>query len=976
MTYVVPVELLTGPDPGGARARWERFIDRGGVAPVDDGDRRLLVAILSSGTLLPELLLADIDGWERLVGDPWLWKPKSAALIFAEVEAATRDARDFADFKRLLRLFAHREMLRMGARELGWGTTEEVAAELSGFADACLELSYRFCDTALQTEYGRPTRAAESGAGDDTMPSFVVLAMGKLGGEELNFSSDVDVIYFYATDAGHLVMRDAEGTPVVGSRSLHQYYAELGRRITEAIEEATAEGFVFRVDLRLRPEGGGGPLCNSLAAAERYYETFGRTWERQALLRARPCAGDRGLGERILEILDTFIYPRHMAPGMVDEIRSLRAQFRPKDEGATEGFNVKLGDGGIRDVELVVQALQLFHGGKRRDLRGRSTPRGLRRLEMAGLLTARESRTLAGAYRFWRQVEHRLQIQDGAQTHMVPADRAERTLVARRLGFLDLDAFDAHVAARRAEVKAIAETFDDREPDLPTQVLRVLGMALERSELQSLLGELGFVDLEASADLVEMVRGRLSPRLIVESAASPDPDRALANFRDLTLRGSGALLTLLRDDPQLLRMLATLFGVSERLSRMLVTHPKMWDPLLDGLGEPVRSAGVLGAALDKRLADLEAAPAGQGGAGLASGLASGLAAGLAADPEDREEVVGRELRRFCAEETLRIGLHDVAGNLTVAQVALQLTDLAEVCLQRGVARIVPTLAARYGVPSTSLTILGMGSLGAYEMRYGSDLDLVFLYGDDGETSTGVGHQEFFSRLARKVINLFGALLEDGRLYSVDTRLRPSGEQGLLVTSHRAFERYHHEEAAAWERVALLRARIAFTTAPAEEREAFERTLAAITYERPFDAGAFSADLRRVRERVEAERGKVQVGSRHLRFDPGGIMDVEFLGALGQLAHGGVDPALRTTRTTVALARLIETGWPATLQADYGLLRVLAMRMRLLRDRPEDVIGPSDFAPLARALEQDPARLRDDLEQAMGRVRACFVERFP
>jgi glutamate-ammonia-ligase adenylyltransferase len=962
---VIPSEIETGPDPERARVRFERFVEGGGLAPADPEGRRLLAAILASGTFLPELLLADVSLFPVLRGDIWLRKPKPAHVSFGELETATRDAVDFADFKRRMRIYRRREMLRLGARELGWGTTEEVAAELSGFADACLELSHRFCDAALRRELGTP--ASDSGEPDELPPAFVVLAMGKLGGEELNFSSDVDVMYFYSTDAGSVVRDNPGGgaaSDVHARRSLHEYYAELSRRITEAIEDATPEGFIFRVDLRLRPEGRNGPLCNSLAAAERYYETFGRTWERQALLRARPCAGDLGLGRRILEMLDPFIYPRHMGGGMVEEIRALRAQFLPKRDGSRlgsgDGFDVKLGDGGIRDVELVVQTLQLIHAGRRRDLRGRSTPRGLRRLEVAGLLTDREARTLASAYRFWRQVEHRLQLQDGAQTHLVPADPAERALLARRLGFLGLAAFDAQVAVRRAEVKAIADTFADQEPDLLAKVLQVLGPGMERAERQALLAQLGFVDVEAIDDLIEMFRGRLSPELIVEAAASPDPDRALANLRDLTLHGSVGLVTLLREDPQLLRMLATLFGVSERLSRLLVSHPEMWQPLVDGLGEPVRSLPMLGTALDARLGALDATSS----------------AATEGDPDHGEEAAAREVRRFCGEETLRIGLHDVAGNLTTAEVARQLTALAEVCVQRGVERIIPTLVGRYGRPSTGLTVLGLGSFGAYEMRYGSDLDLVFLYGEDGQTSTGVGHQEFFSRLARRVINSFGAMLEEGRLYSIDTRLRPSGEQGLLVTSYRSFERYHQQEAAGWERVALLRARIVFTTAAPADRTAFERTLDQITYERPFDVEAFRADLRRVRARVETERGKVPQGSHHLRFDPGGIMDVEFLGALGQLAGGASDPALRTTETTLALERLVEVGWPASLIADYALLRTLAMRMRLLRDRPEDVIGPADLPPLARSLEQDPARLREELDAAMHRVRACFLERFP
>ena len=954
---MVPDEIAGGPDAEGARPRFLRFLEQGGRVPDDENARRLLAAILSSGAYLSELLLADVGVLTTLAANPWLTKSRTATAIFAELDLATRGATDLADFKRRLRVATRREMLRLGARELGWGTTAEVAQELAALADAALELAYRFCDGQLRAAWGDP----ETDAADGEAPAFVVMAMGKLGGQELNFSSDVDLIYFYATDAGQVVRRDAAGNVVGEPRTLHSYYAELSRRISDAIEDATADGFVFRVDLRLRPEGRNGPLCNSLLATERYYETFGRTWERQALLRARPCAGDKALGERILEMLDPFIYPRHIAPRMVDDIRELRGMFRPKREEPSDGWDVKLGGGGIRDVELVVQTLQLLHAGKRRDLRGRSTPSGLRRLQVAGLLSDREARTLDTAYRFWRQLEHRLQIENNAQTQRVPAEPAARLVVARRLGFPTLEAFDAHVAAWRAEVLAVADTFDDPEPDLSTKIGRVLDRSLDRGDLEAELGVLGFRDVDAAAAAVEAMGAQLSPPLLVEITASPDPDRALGHFRDVILRGSQGLLSLIREHPQLRRMLATLFGVSERLSRLLVIHPEMWEPFVASLGEPVRGSQTLGAALDARLVALDQRLAAQGDG---------------EDPDAVDEAEARELRRFQTEEVLRVGLHDVAGNLPVGDVARQLTDVAEACLTRGLARMFARLCVRYGTPSTSMTVLGLGSLGAYEMRYGSDLDLVVLYAADGQTSTGVDHRELFARAARRLISSFGALLEEGRLYSIDTSLRPSGEQGLLVTTTGAFERYHHEDAAGWERIALLRARVVFTTAPTEEAAAFARVLGQIAYERPFSPGPFAADLRRVRARVEAERGKVPAGSRHVRFDPGGIMDVEFLAALGQLAGGATDLALRTTETTVALARLVELGWPATLVADYALLRTLAMRMRLLRDRPEDVVSPTEMLPLARTLGVDPTRLAADIDQAMKRIRESFLERFP
>jgi glutamate-ammonia-ligase adenylyltransferase len=920
-------------------ARRARFAERGGVVPADGEGRALFDAIVASGELLPELLLADVSALAALAADPWLRRPKPARLIAAAVEEGTRGATDFADLQRRLRLVRRHEILRLGARELGWGTTEEVARELSAFADACLEAAVGFCDAALTRELGEPRADSAAGGG---RARFVVIAMGKLGGEELNFSSDVDLCYFYSTDAG-----------AAGEKTLHHYYSELARQVSAALEEPTADGMVFRVDLRLRPEGRNGPLCNSLAAAERYYETFGRTWERQAWLRARPCAGDRALGDELGAILEPFVYPRSVDARTIEEVRALRALFRdPADAGGVlegDGFDVKLGSGGIRDVELVVQTLQLLHGGKRPDIRERNTPRALPRLVVAALLSDREAHILGEAYRFWRQLEHRVQVATGAQRHRLPGGDDERARFASGLGFIDLAAFDVAVAYARASVEAVAATFDDPAPGAREEALGLLDPLHARAELERLVAAAGFREVEATADTLEAARARMPPTFVEQALSSPDPDRALGHFRDLALRGSLGLMALLRDHPQLVRMLGTLFGTSDRLSDLLVHHPEMWEPFTEGLGAQLRGRAELDERLRTHLAD------------------------AAGGPADEEEAL-RAIRRFQAEEILRVGMHDVAGSLDPGSTSAQLSEIAEVCLGAGIAAVWPGLVARLGEPRTGLTVLALGSLGAREMRYGSDLDLVFLYGDEGESTTGVLHGEWFARASVRVISAMESLLEEGRLYRVDTRLRPSGEQGLLVTSWRAFERYHVRDAAGWERVALLRARIAWSSEPPALRVERERTLAAIAFDRPIDQASFVADLRRVRARVERERGRVPAGSRHLRFDRGGIMDLEFLAALGQLQHAA-DPDLRTTATAAVLDRLVALGWPELLADDYAVLRRLALRLRLILDRPEDVITPGDLPLLARTLGADPAVLAADLDRRMARVRALFDAKF-
>jgi glutamate-ammonia-ligase adenylyltransferase len=915
-----------------SEARRDRFVERGGVIPADPQARALLEAICASGEFLPDLLMADVSAFGALVADPFLRREKPAEVIAREVRAAAEPAADFADLQRRLRRVRRAEVLRMGVRELGWGTTEQVARELSAFADVCLDVAVAHCDAALTRELGAPR--ADSGAPG----RFVVMAMGKLGGEELNFSSDIDVCYFYSTDAGG-----------AGDHTLHHYYAELARRVTTAIEQPTADGMIFRVDLRLRPEGRSGPICNALAAAERYYETFGRTWERQAWLRARPCAGDLALGEELLDALEPFIYPRRIEPRMIEDVRGLRALFRDPADAAgalgESGFDVKLGSGGIRDVEMVVQALQLLHAGKRPDLRERNTPRALPRLVVAGLLGAREAQTLLDAYRLWRRLEHRVQVATGAQRHRLPGEDGARERFARGLGFPDLPTFDGDVAATRAAVEAIAGTLGEAPPEAHLEAARLLDPMRDRDERERRARAAGFRDVETAADTLELVGARMPVAFLEQAIASPDPDRALAHFRDLAMRGSVGLMALLRDQPQLVRMLGTLFGTSDRLADLLVRHPEMWEPFLDGLGERVRGGGELLARLESRLAEA-----------------------------DDEEQRLNEIRLFQTEEILRIGMHDVAGSLAPGEVCRQLSDLAEVCLKAGIEATLPALVARLGRPRTALTVLGLGSLGAREMRYGSDLDLVFLFGADGESDTGVDHREWFARASVRFIAAMEAMLEEGRLYAVDARLRPSGEQGMLVTTWASFGRYHRDEAAAWERVALLRARAVWSGEQPEARRQRDAELQALAFDLPFDDDAFRAELRRLRHRVERERGKVPEGSRHLHFDPGGIMDLELLAALGQLRHAS-DPQVRTTSTIDVLNRLVELGWPATLAQDYVALRRVALRLRLLIDRPQAVISPRDLSPLARSFGVTAAALAAELDERMARVRGLFAKSF-
>jgi glutamate-ammonia-ligase adenylyltransferase len=925
--------IRAGPDPEGAAPLLERYREAGGKVPDSDEGRRLLVDLLSGGSYLANLLLAEAVRFPHLLADPWLRRPKPRERIVHELGQACAGVRDLRALQAGLRRFARGEMLRLGAREMSRGATLEVAAELAALADACLEQAVAVCDAELRVAFGTPTSVERA-------PSFVVLGMGKLGGEELNFSSDVDLVYLYSTDEG-----------AAGSLTLHEYYARLSQMVTRALGESTEHGIVFRVDLRLRPEGRSGAICNSLGAAERYYETFGRTWERQALLRARPCAGDRELGDEFLRLHEPFVFPRSVGPEAVDEVLSLRRLFRDQ-ASAGQAFDVKLGAGGIRDVELVAQLLQLIHAGKRADLRERSTLRALHKLTLAGLLSDKEQRELADAYHFLRRVEHRLQIEHGSQTHALPTDPAGLLCLARRLGYPDAPPFLEDLARRCALVRAVSDTLGEPVSAPPAIVLRLLDPASSRERIEADLREAGFQDVRGSADALEQAQNRLPAAWLREILASPDPDRALAHFRDLALRGSVGLHTVLRENPTLLRMLASLFGTSDRLSRHLLGHPALWPTLLSDLPPPRPDPESGRHALPARLVGQD------------------------------EETALREMRRYQAEEILRIGIHDVAGNLDGPEVSTQLTALAEVCLEAAVRQVAGRLAERHGAPRAELAVLALGSFGGRETRYGSDLDLIFLFSHPGTTEKGMDHQEWFARLAQRLIGALGALLDEGRLYDVDTRLRPSGQQGLLVGSYAAFDRYHHEDAAPWERVALLRARPVLVSemAPHPGGWSIGELLEEVTYERPLDHEQLRRDLFRMRDRIEKERVRPgsSGGSRalHLRFSPGGLTDLEFLVAWEQLRRGLQDHQLRTAVPFLALCRLVEKGLLPEGEAlldDYRFLQQASLRLRLLRDRPDDQLDPGDQPRLARSLGLTSDGLRQELTTRMSRVRRVWTQ---
>ncbi|MDT8440151.1 MAG: bifunctional [glutamate--ammonia ligase]-adenylyl-L-tyrosine phosphorylase/[glutamate--ammonia-ligase] adenylyltransferase [Desulfuromonadales bacterium] len=965
--------------------------------------RRCLLTILGASPFLASILLRNDRYLAGLLHDRALWRQRDLTAMLADLRAAIDDRADFATLQQGLRRFKAAEMLRIGGRDLcRLADLEEVMAELTALAAASLQRAHEVCDRLLRSEYGAPLLATDAGDAP-AEAEFTIFAMGKFGAGELNFSSDVDLIYFYSSDRGETAGTvDAAGN-VRNRISLHQYFVKLAEMISKAIGQPTADGFVFRVDLRLRPEGHSGELANSLAAAEIYYESWGQSWERAAMLKARPVAGSIALGEELLQRLEPFIYRRHLDYAMIEDIKVMKQKIDHNLAREREGAsNLKLGHGGIREIEFFIQALQLINAGKRPELRERNSLQALQRLCSAGLISDDECADLSAAYRFLRTVEHRIQVVHEQQTHNLPARSADLRALARRCGFTAVEAFQTELAGYRQRVSAMfRDLFYTSDEELPSRVsARVMALFDANAEADlcmDILEEKGFRDPRAAYDsLLVLRRGgtrgyltararrqldRIAPLLFQEVLESPEPDMALRNleqFLEACRRARGTFYALLAENPEIVKLLVGLFATSQFLSRQFIRHPEILDQLVShAYAEEEKDGAELAAELEGRLAAL-------------------------GEYEDRLD----GLRRFRNEEFLRLAFNDISGKTSQASTTRQLSLLADVCLQQATAIARQELLPRFGLPfcrgvdgalhEAGFVIVGMGKLGGMELNYHSDLDLIFLYEDDGETVAvdgtdaqrfkGQGNQQYFGRLAQRIISILTLKTREGSVYQIDTRLRPSGNQGPLVSSLPAFRAYHESSAAPWERQSLIKARV--VAGAAGLAAAVDRLIEEIVYLRPLPE-QLAGEIVRLRQRMESELAREGAAQFNIKTGRGGMVDVEFLVQYLQLCHGRTIPALRCRNTLAALDALLENGLlPATdhavLANGYRFLRRLENKLRLVHDQSISELSgsPEELAKLARRLgypdRPRPAAeaLRSEYETNTQQIRSVFTRHLP
>jgi len=962
--------LDSAPDPADARRRAERFAEAARAAGRDPGAlpddaARVVGLACARAPYLATLMIRDPDRLWRVCEEGFLHREKPVDVLTAQVREAARGAASPDELAAALRRVRGDEMVRLGVRELELGLDTEVGRELSRLAGACFDAAIAFHEAALRRRYGAPRHDGDAHG----VASMVVIGMGKLGGEELNFSSDVDVIYVYSSDAG-----------AAGPLSLHEYFAKLAAAVTASISEVTSDDIVFRVDLRLRPEGSQGAIANSHAQLERYYETFGRPWERQAWLKARPCAGDLALGAEIMETMRPFVFPRHTAPTVVDEVKDLNRRIKRELVAPRGGgFDVKNGVGGIREIEFFVQALQLIHA-RNPGLRARGTLATLDQLLFAGLVKDDEHLVLWRAYRWLRHVEHLLQLESGRQTQRVPADVGPRTLVAKRLGYRDVAGFDADLARHTHAVARIFATLDTApasaaEPD--NDVAALLAGQLAPDAEHALLARLGFRDPTSSAAELSRARrrpdsplggaagslARLGPALVAELAAAADPDQALRYVVDLAARRAAAwsVWRLLDESRPLLRLLVSILGASEYLAKSLIDRPELIDLLIAvGSTPPSRTRAELETDCDNRL----------------------LVARVA-DPDD-EELAWSALAEFKNGQVLRVALADFAGRLAPLEVCAELTRVAEVCLDRALALVEAGMRERHGVARTAdgarstMAVLALGKLGGGELGYAADLDVVFVFGGDGvsDGARPIDNVEYWTRAAQRLMHGLHARTPRGKLYDVDTRLRPSGSKGLLVSSLAAWRRYHENEAQAWEHQALTKLR-AVVGDPEVGRAAARIAIDSVWGRAP-DPARVATAVADMRDRIERELGKPG----DLKTGKGGVVDVEFAAQCVALAFGHAHPELRAPATVDVLAHGARLGViapsDAALLADgYRFLRLVEHRLRIVHDRavhrlPDDPVELEKLArrcgfPDGASLSARAARWRDDIRAAFTRV---------
>ena len=961
---------------------------------------RIIVALFSGSRALSGLLVAHPD-WLPILEAGRLKFPRRAQGFQREVEGWLKPklaARDYSGALTELRRLKQREMLRIAARDLArLGNVVEITREISDMADVCLDTVWRICRQQFVEKFGRPFHQDAEGRWQPT--EFCVLGMGKLGGQELNYSSDVDVLLLYDDEGEVFKEPPMKGwgespsspdlkkggrldgvSPHQQTRTLsnHQFFNRLAETFAAEVSRMTAEGFLFRIDLRLRPEGDAGPLARSLESYENYYAQWGQTWERMMLIKARCVAGDEGLAAEFLEMIQSFRFPPSLSADVLREVAAVKDRIEREVVRAEElERNVKLGRGGIREIEFVVQSLQILHAGRLPFLQTAQTLPCLAKLAQYKLLAEEEAQQLDAAYRFLRDVEHRLQMEENQQTHIIPEDRPARLRLARLMGCQSLEEFETALKTHAGNVRRVYDQLLKAETTRPAESILPAEFGGAEAEWKDLLAAHSFREPETAVRLLkefaegpgyvhvsphttELVRQlilkflalcpkkesevrsskpKASPPSANRNRQSPilsDPDRVLTRLESF-IEAYGtrtALFEMWNSNPPAFELLLLLFDRSEFLAEVAIRNPDLVDDLVNS----------------GRLRQHKTAPE------ILKDLRYGLA--------DEDQFLW--LRRYHEAEMMRLGLRDILGLADFGRNLEELSALADACLQYAV----EVVMRKNKIKRPPFVIIGLGKLAGCEMDYGSDLDIVFVA--DAKTR----ELAEFQRPAVEVMDLLSRRTEQGTVFQTDARLRPDGEKGLLVNTLDAYEEYYRKRAQLWEIQALTRTRpVAGDPALGAKFQKLAATLTNFSKpSRPLAACSpdWKGQIHRMRLRIEKERTPRGQDDLAIKTGKGGFMDAEFIAQALCLENGWQEAntlrALERGRATGVLPdadKLIE---------NYRRLRLVEGILRRWSYEGETVLpddAPAYYRVSVRCGFATPDEFRKALAQWRGAIREVY-----
>ncbi|HEY5679334.1 MAG TPA: bifunctional [glutamate--ammonia ligase]-adenylyl-L-tyrosine phosphorylase/[glutamate--ammonia-ligase] adenylyltransferase [Pseudomonadales bacterium] len=847
--------------------------------------------------------------------------PLASGEVRATLAAVSQGAEDLGALQQSLRQWRNRYQLWVVWRHLlRMAPLEETCATLSMLADTMLDLAlerlYQWATDRQGVPMGESSRSPQR---------LVVLALGKLGARELNLSSDIDLVFAYPEP----------GATTSGTTN-QQFFLRLGQQLIQALDAVTADGFAFRVDMRLRPFGASGPLVMHFEGMEDYFAAHGRDWERYAWIKARACAGDVASGEALLQSLRPFVYRRYLDFGAVDALRDMKRRLYSERNDPND---VKLGPGGIRDVEFVVQLQQMVWGGRQPELQEANLLRVLPRLASQGHLSDADAAALAEGYRFLRDTEHSIQAEGDLQTQSLPASEDSRQRLASSRGFADYGAFESALNGHRIAVEAVFRNAVGELPEEDTPGQRLWSSPDDAA----LLGELGFARAEAAGKLLTSLMeardrpsqsaesrarlDRLMPGLLDRVSLTEDPDLSLARVVPVlrsVLRRS-AYLSLLRENPHTLAHFVDLTAKSLWLAEQLARFPAFFDALLD----------------ERQLAALPDKAA------LQAELHQQVEAAPADDFERRLDV----LREFKEHHVFNVSLAEVRGTLPLMKASDYLTFLAEAVLGESLDLAWNENADRFPefAEPRPFIIVGYGKLGGIELGPGSDLDLVFIH------DLPVGASQFLHRMVRRLLHILTVPTYSGTLYEIDMRLRPSGSSGTMVSSLEAFAEYQRSQAWMWEHQALVRARaVAGDPALAQRFEAVRRELLC----EPRDRGPLREEVLKMRARMAEHHGDAE----DLKRGSGGIVDIEFMVQYLVLAWAHEHPALAEFSDNV---RILETAERLDLLPANMARNLREAYVGLRSEWHRSVLDLPDSERAARTLMAHRSDVRDAWREVFG-----------